>query len=62
LTFASGGYIIQIRPKAIGIEVVPILAALKYVEICGKTYPNPTPTTIAKNIHNVRNLFKIESF
>jgi hypothetical protein len=56
-TFASGGYIISIKPIAIGILVV--LSGRDFIEsqnvaIDGKKYPEKTPMNIARNIHNVR--------
>ena len=56
-TFASGGYIISIKPMAMGILVV--LSGLDFnesqnVAIDGKKYPEKTPMSIARNIHNVR--------
>jgi hypothetical protein len=54
---ARGGYIINIRPIAIGILVV--LSGEDFNEsqnaaIEGKKYPEKTPINIARNIHNVR--------
>jgi hypothetical protein len=64
-TFASGGYIISIKPIAIGILVV--LSGLDFNEfqndaIEGKKYPEKTPINIARNIHNVRYRSKNLSF
>jgi hypothetical protein len=63
-TFANGGYIIRIRPMAIGILVV--LSGEDFKEsqnaaIDGKKYPDPTPINIARNIQSVRYLSKNES-
>jgi hypothetical protein len=57
LTFASGGYIIRIRPIAIGILVV--LSGEDFNEsqktaMDGNKKPEKTPTNIARNIHKVR--------
>ena len=38
-TLASGGYIITIRPMAMGMEVVPMEALWMALPICGQTYP-----------------------
>jgi hypothetical protein len=47
---------------AIGILVVPTDTAwLKASTAEGKKKPIPTPTAIARNIHSVRNLSKVES-
>jgi hypothetical protein len=59
LTFASGGYIIRIKPMAIGILVV--LSGEDFNEsqndaIAGKKYPEKTPRNIARNIQRVRYL------
>jgi hypothetical protein len=57
LTFASGGYIIRIRPIAIGIFVVLSGDDFKEFQksaIEGKKYPETTPVNIARNIHRVR--------
>jgi hypothetical protein len=59
LTFASGGYIIRIRPIAIGIFVV--LSGEDFNEsqnaaIAGKKNPEKTPINIARNIQRVKYL------
>ena len=60
-TFASGGYIIRIKPIAIGIFVVlsgEDFNESQNVAIAGKKYPEKTPINIARNIHSVRYLSK----
>jgi type IV secretory pathway protease TraF len=57
LTFASGGYIISIKPMAIGILVVLSGEDFKEsqnVAIDGKKYPEKTPINIARKIHKVK--------
>lgn len=61
LTFARGGYIIRIRPIAIGMLVVPELKEFQNPEIPGIKYPIMTPANITRNIHRVRYLSKNES-
>jgi hypothetical protein len=51
---ASGGYIIKIRPIAIGMEVVPTEKRLMTSAVAGTKYPRPTPNTIARIIHRDR--------
>jgi len=53
-TFASGGYIIRIKPKAIGIDVVPTKSPVIIAGTAGKKYPIAIPTAIARKIHRVR--------
>src|SRR5512133_60161 len=55
-TFASGGYIITIRPTAMGIFVVPLEREFQKSAIPGLLQPINTPATIARNIHSVRYL------
>jgi hypothetical protein len=62
LTLASGGYIIRIRPMAIGMFVVPELNEFQKSEIPGQKYPIITPANITRNIHRVRYLSKKRSF
>jgi len=62
LTFASGGYIITIRPMAMGMLVVPELMEFQKWTIPGKIYPVITPVNMARNIHKVRYLSRKESF
>jgi hypothetical protein len=50
----KGGYIITIRPTAIGIEVVPMLKRFRNGTIPGIRQPNATPMTMAAKIHAVR--------
>jgi hypothetical protein len=50
-TLASGGYIIRIRPMAIGMDVVPTERRLIKSAVAGTKYPRPTPNTIARIIH-----------
>jgi len=52
---ASGGYIINIKPTAIGMDVDPIESDWVKSEIPGHKWPLPTPMAIAKNIQTVRN-------
>ena len=54
LTLAKGGYIITIKPIAMGIFVVPLLNELMTFGNFGKKYPTPTPIAIAINIHRVK--------
>jgi hypothetical protein len=53
-TFVNGGYIIRIKPMAIGILVVPCERELIQLEEFGKKLPIPTPIAIARKIHSVR--------
>ncbi len=53
-TFASGGYIIRIRPRAMGIEVVPTDSCVMVRTMPGATFPSRTPRAIAKKIQSVR--------
>jgi hypothetical protein len=61
-TFAKGGYIINISPTASGILVVPEENELMNPDDEGIKYPMPTPRTIAKKIHRVKNLSKKLNF
>ena len=54
MTFASGGYIIRIRPRAIGIFVVPRDREPISRGKEGNRYPIPTPAAIARKIQSVR--------
>src|SRR5690606_24584975 len=62
LTLANGGYIINMRPIAIGIFVVPVLNELRYSGNEGIKYPMPTPTAMARNIQRVRFLSRKFNF
>ena len=53
-TFASGGYIIRIRPMAMGMLVVPTWKPLINASTPGMKRPTATPAAIARNIHSVR--------
>ena len=61
-TFVNGGYIINIRPIAKGILVVPVEKELMIVAEDGMKYPIATPITIATKIHSVRNRSKKLNF
>ena len=61
-TFVKGGYIINIKPIAKGILVVPEENELMKVDEEGKKFPMATPMAIAKKIHKVRYLSKKPSF
>src|SRR5918997_202755 len=54
-TLAKGGYIIKIRPAAMGREVVPTVKDSVKSATPGQKYPKPTPTAMARNIQSVRN-------
>jgi len=54
----KGGYIIKINPMANGILVVPEEKELIKSDELGIKYPILKPTSIAKNIHNVKNRSK----
>ncbi|BAW30413.1 conserved hypothetical protein [Methanosarcina thermophila] len=54
LTRASGGYIITIKPMAIGIDVVPIDRLCKNSAKPGKTKPRAIPINIARKIQTVK--------
>lgn len=58
LTLARGGYIINIKPMASGILVVPSDIEFMNAELEGIKYPIPIPVAIAKNIQRVRYLSK----
>ena len=60
-TFASGGYIITIRPMASGTDVVPICMLESTSEKLGTTYPKPNPMAIAPKIQKVRYRSRKES-
>src|SRR5665647_2442468 len=62
LTLANGGYIITIRPIAIGHDIVPVLISPRDVARFGNRYPPPIPIAIAINIHKVKNLSKNDNF
>ena len=53
-TLASGGYIIRIRPSAMGMFVVPTWKRLMNDSMPGRKCPSPTPTAIARKIQTVR--------
>src|SRR6185436_13988763 len=53
-TLAKGGYIIRIRPMAMGILDVPTWKLLMKDSTDGNNAPSATPTAIARKIHNVR--------
>ncbi|MNZ73600.1 hypothetical protein D3C78_920140 [compost metagenome] len=53
-TFASGGYIMTIRPMAMGTEVVPTCILDNTSEKFGTKYPKPIPIAMAPKIQNVR--------
>jgi hypothetical protein len=55
---ARGGYIMTIRPMAMGILVVPRLIVLIYSGNDGNIYPKLTPAAIATKIQRVRFLSK----
>jgi hypothetical protein len=50
----NGGYIITIKPTAIGIEVVPTEKRSSSGTTPGANHPMRTPTAIAAKIHAVR--------
>jgi hypothetical protein len=54
LTLASGGYIIRMRPTAMGMDVVPTLNSSSKGTMPGNTYPAATPTPMARKIQTVR--------
>jgi len=62
LTLANGGYIINIKPTAKGMFVVPVENELINVDEDGKKYPMATPKPIAKKIHKVKYLSKKPNF
>lgn len=62
LTFANGGYIIKIKPIAIGIFVVPLLAEFMIFGKVGIKYPIPTPKAIAIKIQRVKFLSRKLNF
>jgi hypothetical protein len=51
---ARGGYIIKMRPTAMGREVVPTVKDSVKSATLGQRYPIPTPTAMARNIQTVR--------
>jgi hypothetical protein len=53
-TFARGGYIINIKPIAMGIFVVPLWNEFQNLVTPGKKYPDKIPDSMDKNIHNVK--------
>ncbi len=50
----SGGYIMRMRPIAIGTDVVPTLMRSKDAFTPGKIAPIATPAAIARKIQSVR--------
>ncbi len=60
-TLASGGYIIRIRPIAIGTLVVPTWKLLMKASVPWMKYPSPTPRAIAAKIQSVKYLSMKES-
>src|SRR5690606_32317793 len=62
LTLANGGYIINMRPMAIGKFVVPWLKELRCSGKEGIKYPIPMPTAMARNIQRVRFLSRKFNF
>jgi len=62
LTFAKGGYIIRIKPIAMGMFVVPTWNFPMNFSIPGIKYPSTTPRAIARKIHKVRNLSRKDNF
>ena len=61
-TFASGGYIINISPIAMGILVVPDEKELMKPDEVGIKYPIATPIAIATNIQKVKYLSRKLNF
>jgi hypothetical protein len=57
-TLARGGYIIRIRPTAMGTEVVPTVKDSVKSATPGQRYLIPTPSAMARNIQSVRNRSK----
>jgi hypothetical protein len=57
-TFAKGGYIIKIKPMAMGILVEPLENLFIKPGVPGKIFPMSTPIAMAKNIHKLRYLSK----
>ena len=53
-TLASGGYIIRIRPMAIGMLVVPTWNRSMNAGTPDAKYPSPTPVAMARKIQAVR--------
>ena len=54
-TLASGGYIIRIRPMAMGMLVVPTEnGVLNDCTAPGNRKPSATPSAMARKIHSVR--------
>ena len=54
-TLASGGYIIRIRPRAMGMLVVSSILKLSINDATpGPVVPSATPTAIARKIQSVR--------
>jgi hypothetical protein len=53
---ANGGYIIRMRPAAIGTDVVPILRLSKTFLMPGSIAPRAMPAAIARKIQSVSNL------
>src|ERR1019366_1911968 len=61
-TFAKGGYIINIRPAAIGMLVVPTWKLWINPSMPGTKKPRPTPRAMAAKIQTVKYLSRNESF
>ena len=53
-TLASGGYIMRMRPMAIGMEVVPTLRELMASTTPGKSTPTAMPSAMAAKIQMVK--------
>jgi len=53
-TLASGGYIITIRPMAIGMLVEPTDRLFSQTGKPSNRLPRPTPSAMARKIHRVR--------
>jgi spore cortex formation protein SpoVR/YcgB (stage V sporulation) len=62
LTFANGGYIMMMRPMAIGMFVVPDWKRLTKPAVEGTKWPRATPIAMARKIHRVRKRSRNESF
>ena len=60
-TFANGGYIIKMSPRAIGIFVEPMESVSIKSGRPGKRFPRAIPMNIAANIHNVKKRSRKES-
>jgi hypothetical protein len=53
-TFASGGYIMRMRPMAMGMDVVPTLIRSSAGTTPGTAQPTRIPAPMARKIQNVR--------